>query len=118
MVPNPRRQQSSQAVPADQTDSPDRFPLGKGMRRPSRLRSADLRKANGYGAALLNDSQAATRLSVSPATLRSWRCRGIGPAFIKMGNGAKAPVRYSEADLEQFIAQNRHVPSVRAVFEG
>lgn len=104
MVPNPRRQQSSRAVLADQIDSPDR--------------SADLPNANGYGAVLLNDSKAAERLGVSPATLRSWRCRGIGPAFIKMGRGAKAPVRYSEADLEQFIAQSRHVPSVRAAFEG
>jgi hypothetical protein len=36
---------------------------------------------------LLNDSEAAKRLGVSPATLRSWRCRGIGPCFIKMGAG-------------------------------
>jgi hypothetical protein len=68
--------------------------------------------------ALLNDSQAAERLCVSPATLRSWRCRGIGPNFVKMGNGAKAPVRYSEADIGQFISQCRHVPSVRAAYEG
>lgn len=148
MVTNPRRQPSSQAVLADQTDSPDLFltteeaaeflgginprtlvrwaregqvpayPIGEGRRRLWRFRGADLREAHGYGAALLTDSQAAERLGVSPATLRSWRCRGIGPAFIKMGRGAKAPVRYSEADLEQFIAQSRHVPSVRAAFEG
>lgn len=67
---------------------------------------------------LLNDEQAAERLCVSTATLRSWRCRGIGPKFIKMGRGAKAPVRYSESDLEQFIAQSRVTSSMRAAFEG
>lgn len=67
---------------------------------------------------LLNDQQAAEQLGMSPATLRSWRCRGIGPAFIKMGNGSKAPVRYSESDLEAFVAQSRVTSSVRAAFEG
>ncbi len=66
---------------------------------------------------LLNDAEAAKRLCVSAATLRSWRCRGIGPAFIKMGRGAKAPVRYSESDIEQYIAQCRQVPPVRAAWE-
>jgi Helix-turn-helix domain len=67
---------------------------------------------------LLNDHQTAKQLGISPATLRSWRCRGIGPTFVKMGNGTKAPVRYSESDLEQFIAQSRVTSSVRAAFEG
>jgi len=54
-------------------------------------------------------------------TLRSWRCRGIGPKFIKLGGGKKSPVRYDERDLEQYIAQGRqHVsqPSVQASKEG
>lgn len=67
---------------------------------------------------LLNDQQAAEWLCVSAATLRSWRCRGVGPAFIKMGNGIKAAVRYAEFDLQQFIAQSRVTSSVRAAFEG
>ena len=65
---------------------------------------------------LLNDAEAAKLLCVSTATLRSWRCRGIGPPYIKMGNGAKAPVRYSESDIEQYIAQCRQTP-VRAAWE-
>jgi predicted DNA-binding transcriptional regulator AlpA len=65
---------------------------------------------------LLNDQQVAERLCVSPATLRSWRCRGLGPAFIKMGNGIKAAVRYAESDIEQFIAQFRHAPAMRPAF--
>ena len=65
---------------------------------------------------LLNDVQAAERLCISPATLRSWRCRGIGPSFVKMGAGSKAPVRYAGSDLAQFIAQSRHVPAMRPAF--
>ena len=67
---------------------------------------------------LLNDAEAAKLLCVSTATLRSWRCRGIGPTFIKLGNGTKAPVRYSESDLKQYIAQCRVTSSVRAACEG
>lgn len=67
---------------------------------------------------LLNDFQAAQHLGVSPATLRSWRCRGIGPSYVKMGRGKKSPVRYHHEDIEHFIAQSRHVPSVRAAFGG
>lgn len=67
--------------------------------------------------ALLRDEEAATRLLVSPATMRSWRCRGIGPAYSKLGPGRRAPVRYSVADLEAFIAEGRHIPPVRAAVE-
>ncbi len=66
---------------------------------------------------LLTDEQAASLLAVSPATLRSRRCRGVGPTFIKMGLGKKTSVRYHHEDLQRFIAQGRHVPSVRAAYE-
>ncbi len=66
---------------------------------------------------MLNDEQAARRLGVSPATLRSWRCREIGPPFVKLGRGTQAPVRYNPDDLDEFMRQGRHVPSVRAALE-
>lgn len=66
---------------------------------------------------LLNDEQAAERLCISPATLRSWRCRGIGPNFVKMGAGKKSPVRYSSDDIDEFVAQCRQVPPVRVAQE-
>jgi hypothetical protein len=69
-------------------------------------------------AALLNEKQAASLLGIAPATLRSWRCRGIGPAYVKMGHGRKSPVRYNQTDIEAFVAASRHVPPVRAAFEG
>jgi hypothetical protein len=66
---------------------------------------------------LLTDKQAAPLLGVEPATLRSWRCRGIGPAYVKLGLGSKAACRYNPSDIEAFIAQCRQVPSVRAAWE-
>lgn len=67
---------------------------------------------------LLTETEAGGWLKVSPATLRAWRCRGIGPAYIKMGRGIKAPVRYTVQDIQQFIAEFRHVPLLRAAYEG
>ena len=69
------------------------------------------------GDRLLNDKEAAQKLGVTPATLRSWRCRGIGPSFVKMGLGKKSPVRYSVADIGAFVDQCRQVPLVRAALE-
>jgi hypothetical protein len=65
---------------------------------------------------LLADKQAAPLLGVEPATLRSWRCRGIGPTYVKLGLGPKAACRYNPLDIEAFIAQGRHIPSVRAAW--
>jgi hypothetical protein len=66
---------------------------------------------------LLTDKQAAPLLGVEPATLRSWRCRGIGPAYVKLGLGPKAACRYNPVDIETFTASCRYVPSVRAAWE-
>lgn len=49
---------------------------------------------------------AAAYLSMSPATLETWRARGKGPAFIKSGSN----VRYSYADLDAFMQANRQEP--------
>lgn len=50
--------------------------------------------------ALLTEVQAADFLNVSPRTLQTWRLRGGGPAFVKMGKS----VRYRAADLDEFVA--------------
>jgi hypothetical protein len=68
---------------------------------------------------LVDDKVAADRLGLKPPTLRSWRCRGVGPTFSKLGNGRNSAVRYDLRDLAQFIEQGRHVSSfsVRAASE-
>ena len=52
--------------------------------------------------ALLTERDAAAYLNVSHRTLQSWRLRGNGPAYVKLGNA----VRYDRATLARFIAEN------------
>lgn len=68
---------------------------------------------------LVDDRAAASYLDMSPSTLRSWRCRGVGPVYIKLGRGKRAAVRYDLRDLAQFIEQGRQdsSSSVRAAAE-
>ena len=51
---------------------------------------------------LLNQDQAAEVLAVRPRTLETWRCRGGGPPFVRVGRG----VRYRLRDLHAWIEQN------------
>jgi predicted site-specific integrase-resolvase len=51
---------------------------------------------------LLNETAAAELLGIAPATLRRWRVKGAGPAYIKVGRA----VRYNPDVLEQYISCN------------
>ena len=48
---------------------------------------------------LLNEIAAAEFLSVSPATLRNWRCKGKGPAVTHVSRA----VRYAPENLRQYV---------------
>ncbi len=48
---------------------------------------------------LLNNAEAASLLGIAPNTLKFWRHKGRGPAFIKLGDAQQAGVAYDEADL-------------------
>ncbi len=52
---------------------------------------------------LLNEREAARRLSLRIATLRRWRWAGKGPRFLKLCGA----VRYDPADLDTFIGEAR-----------
>ena len=47
----------------------------------------------------LDTPEAANYLGLQSSTLEAWRCRGGGPAFVKLGR----LVRYRHADLDAFI---------------
>ncbi|MBN9051012.1 MAG: helix-turn-helix domain-containing protein [Rhizobiales bacterium] len=49
---------------------------------------------------LLDQTEVAKKLGISPRTLERMRLMGTGPAFIKIGR----LVRYRACDLERFIA--------------
>jgi excisionase family DNA binding protein len=46
----------------------------------------------------LTDIEVATRLGVSRFTVRSWRLKGVGPRFLKMGRA----VRYRNEDVQEY----------------
>jgi predicted site-specific integrase-resolvase len=60
---------------------------------------------------LMNAKEAAEYLHCSEATLRYWRFAGIGPTFTKPAGR----VFYHKRDLDEYLAQGRQVPAVRAV---
>ena len=46
----------------------------------------------------LTDIEVAARLGVSRFTVRSWRFKGVGPRFLKMGRA----VRYRPEDVQEY----------------
>lgn len=53
-------------------------------------------------AGLLTSKQAGNYLGIPAPTLAGWRCRKLGPTYVKVGGH----VRYRKADLDSYIAQN------------
>ncbi len=56
---------------------------------------------------LLTRRQAAEFLNVKYGLLNTWAFKGVGPKYVKMGEGKNAPTRYSRKDLQDFIGINR-----------
>jgi hypothetical protein len=54
--------------------------------------------------AVLTPAQAAAYLNIKPATLKSWRAKGIGPAFVKR---AARLIGYTPAALDAYLAQTQ-----------
>ncbi len=50
--------------------------------------------------ALLTTAQAAKYLALGQRTLENWRCRGVGPAFVRLGR----VVRYRVSDLNAWLS--------------
>src|ERR671938_554925 len=50
---------------------------------------------------ILTDIDVAERLGVSRFTVRSWRLKGVGPRFLKMGRA----VRYRSEDVDEYERQ-------------
>lgn len=52
---------------------------------------------------LLSNEQTAAILGVKPNTLEIWRCKGKGPAFIKLGAHPSSPIRYQRSRLMAWL---------------
>lgn len=55
---------------------------------------------------LLDNEQTAALLGIKPNTLEIWRCRGRGPAFVKMGDTPQAPVRYLRSAVMEWVRRH------------
>jgi len=56
---------------------------------------------------LLTERQVAEMTGLALSTLRHWRVRRVGPAFIKVGSERQGPVRYPLHDLMRWLERWR-----------
>lgn len=52
---------------------------------------------------LLPTPDAAVYIGVKAQTLRVWRCRGCGPAYVRVGTGPRTRAAYRRADLDAWL---------------
>ena len=68
---------------------------------PNRDIGSEKSSDRGSGKSTLTDVEVAVRLGVSRFTVRSWRLKGVGPRFLKMGRA----VRYRSRDVDEYERQ-------------
>ena len=68
---------------------------------PNRDVALEKSSNRGSGKSTLTDIEVASRLGVSRFTVRSWRLKGVGPRFLKMGRA----VRYRPQDVDDYERQ-------------
>lgn len=52
---------------------------------------------------LLTTAEAAKLLRVHPVTLATWRAKGGGPAYVKLGQNLRSPVRYRRSAVVAYL---------------
>lgn len=57
---------------------------------------------------LLTPKQVAELLQINVGTLEAWRGRNAGPAWMKLGAGSSAPVRYQRAAVDAYLSSARN----------
>lgn len=77
-------------------------PVFRGMETEMGKQSETLAAPEG----LLDQKGAAAFLGCKEQTLADWRCKGIGPGFVKVGR----LVRYSLDDLRTWVKGNTYLP--------
>jgi len=68
--------------------------------KPKRAKQA--RAALAMRPAVLTPAEAAVYLNIKPATLKSWRAKGIGPAYVMR---AARLIGYTPAALDAYLSQ-------------
>jgi predicted DNA-binding transcriptional regulator AlpA len=52
---------------------------------------------------LLDSEQTSNLLGIKRNTLEIWRCKGKGPAFVKLGEHPSSPIRYQRSRVIAWI---------------
>jgi hypothetical protein len=60
----------------------------------------------------LDSASAATYLGMNEKTLANWRCKGIGPRFVKRGR-----IFYFKVDLDAWLNEGRAQSTAQARFQ-
>jgi len=55
---------------------------------------------------LIGEDELAAQLRKSRATLQTWRSRGLGPAWVKLGQS----IYYDRQRVREWIAASEHMP--------
>lgn len=55
---------------------------------------------------LIDSKEAAFVLGISSRTLANWRCKGRGPAYIRLGK-KRSPVMYRLSDVQDWIVEHQ-----------
>jgi hypothetical protein len=58
--------------------------------------------------AFLTTEQLARLLHRKEQTIRTWRLKGNGPKYVRLGNGTKAPVVYRWRDVETWLEERTY----------
>ena len=83
---------------------------GRDAQQPESARAAfNARRAATVEKRTLTDIEVAARLGVSRFTVRSWRLKGVGPRFLKLGRA----VRYRPEDVDEYVQQALIEPQTR-----
>lgn len=56
---------------------------------------------------LLTPQQVADMLQVTTDTLEAWRGKRVGPAWLKLGEGLRSPVRYYRQDVTDYLQMRK-----------
>jgi hypothetical protein len=62
------------------------------------------------GGDLISTDEAAAIFGLQPDTLKKWRSRGTGPAFLRLGRA----IRYDSVDIAVYLGSRRVAPSNEA----
>lgn len=67
------------------------------------MSKADSETIHGAGDRLLRTDEAARFIGLRPRALESWRNKGTGPAFVKIGSRV---IRYRMASLQEWLQRH------------